>query len=230
MIEDFEVSSGNVFADLEFEDSEQELMKAELTLQIYRLLKARRLTQTEAAKLLRTTQPQISALMRCKPVSVSVGRLMEFLTVLGQDVEVVVKPAAEREKSGRLSVVFEPRTLGRRIDVPRPSRSQETRISRFPIKAIMKTVDILDRRGGQFLGINVVEQRNLNRVENTPQGFHFTAPRRADAAYFAEMKLDRRAGSTRGRPLVVRLGRLASGETIAAGWDNGEPGTRLSAA
>jgi predicted XRE-type DNA-binding protein len=111
MIEDFEVSSGNVFADLGFEDSEQELVKAELTLQIYRLLKARRLTQTEAAKLLHTTQPQISALMRCKPVSVSVGRLMEFLTVLGQDVEVVVKPAAERDKSGRLSVIFEPRTL-----------------------------------------------------------------------------------------------------------------------
>jgi hypothetical protein len=35
---------------------------------------------------------------------VSVGRLMEFLNVLGQDVEVTVKPAA-RHKAGAMSVV-----------------------------------------------------------------------------------------------------------------------------
>jgi hypothetical protein len=44
--------------------------------------------------------------MRCKPVSVSVGRLMEFLTILGQDVEVTVKPAARR-KTGAMSVVVQ---------------------------------------------------------------------------------------------------------------------------
>jgi predicted XRE-type DNA-binding protein len=102
----YEESSGNGFADLGFKDSEQELLKAKLTLQIYRLLKARKLTQAGAAKLLGTTQPQISALMRCKPVSVSAGRLMEFLTVLGQDVEVKVKPA-RRKKMGHMMVVVE---------------------------------------------------------------------------------------------------------------------------
>lgn len=107
MSKDFEVGSGNVFADMGFQDSEQELVKAKLTLQIYRLIKARGLTQGEAARLLGTTQPQISALMRCKPVSVSIGRRMEFLTVLGQDVEVVVKPAASRKKTGQMSVIFE---------------------------------------------------------------------------------------------------------------------------
>jgi len=64
------------------------------------------LTQQQAAKLLGTTQAQVSALMRCKPVSVSVGRLMEFLTVLGQDIEVTVKPAARR-KAGDMSVVVQ---------------------------------------------------------------------------------------------------------------------------
>jgi transcriptional regulator len=54
------------------------------------------LTQTKAAEVLGTTQAQVSALMRCRPVSVSVGRLMEFLTILGQDVEVTVKPASTR--------------------------------------------------------------------------------------------------------------------------------------
>jgi predicted XRE-type DNA-binding protein len=56
--------------------------------------------------LLGTTQAQVSALMRCKPVSVSVGRLMEFLNVLGQDVEVTVKPA-QRRKPGNMSVVVQ---------------------------------------------------------------------------------------------------------------------------
>jgi predicted XRE-type DNA-binding protein len=103
---DYEESSDNVFADLGFKDSEQELLKAKLTVQIFKLLKERRLTQADAAKLLATTQPQVSALMRCKPVSVSVGRLMEFLTILGQDVQVTVKPAVRR-KAGHMSVVVQ---------------------------------------------------------------------------------------------------------------------------
>jgi predicted XRE-type DNA-binding protein len=44
--------------------------------QICRLLKDRDLTQAKAAKLLGTIQAQVSAIMRCRPVSVSVGRLM----------------------------------------------------------------------------------------------------------------------------------------------------------
>jgi predicted XRE-type DNA-binding protein len=109
MATDHEKSSGNVFADLGFPNSEQELVKAKLTVQIYRLLKERGITQAEAAKLLGTTQAQVSALMRCRPVSVSVGRLMDFLTTLGQDVEVTVKPASRRRngQQGHMSVTVQ---------------------------------------------------------------------------------------------------------------------------
>ncbi len=103
----YEVSSGNVFADLGFPNSQQELIKAKLTVQIYQILKERNVTQTEAARLLGTTQAQVSALMRCRPVSVSVGKLMEFLTLLGQDVEVMVKPG-KRNSSGHMSVTVQP--------------------------------------------------------------------------------------------------------------------------
>jgi len=102
-----EASSGNIFADLGFPNSEQELVKAKLTVQIYQILRDRKLTQTEAARLLGTTQAQISALMRCRPVSVSVGRLMEFLTTLGRDIEVTVKPGA-RHGTGHMSVTVQP--------------------------------------------------------------------------------------------------------------------------
>jgi predicted XRE-type DNA-binding protein len=98
-----EQCSGNVFADLGLPKAGQELLKAQLTLQVHRLLKQRAMPQAEAAKLLGTTQPQISALMGLKPVAVSVGRLMEFLTILGQDVQVRVKPAP-RSQAGHLTV------------------------------------------------------------------------------------------------------------------------------
>jgi predicted XRE-type DNA-binding protein len=103
-----EESSGNVFADLGFPNSEQELVKAKLTVQIYQILKDRKLNQTDAARLLGTTQAQVSALTRCRPVSVSVGKLMEFLTTLGQDVEVTVKPGVTHG-TGHISVtVYQP--------------------------------------------------------------------------------------------------------------------------
>jgi len=107
MIPHHESSSGNVFADLGLPNSEQELLKAKLTVQIYKLIKGSGLTQGKAAELLGTTQAQVSALMRCRPVSVSVGRLMEFLTVLGQDVEVTVRPSHTAD-AGHMSVVVQP--------------------------------------------------------------------------------------------------------------------------
>jgi hypothetical protein len=108
--------------------------------------------------------------------------------------------------------------------------SEETLIGRFAIKAIVKAVNILDRPRRQFLKINLVEQGNLNRVENATHGFHFAPPRRANAAYFAEMKFDRRPGFPRRRPLIVRLGLGARGKVIAASRDDGEPRPSLSAA
>jgi predicted XRE-type DNA-binding protein len=97
-------SSGSVFADLGFANPEQELMKARLTLQIYHIIQQRGLTQMEAAKTLGVKQPHVSLLMRNRAGSFSVGRLMEFLTALGQDVEVTVRPT--RKDHGEMSVMI----------------------------------------------------------------------------------------------------------------------------
>jgi predicted XRE-type DNA-binding protein len=78
-----EVSSGNVFADLGFPNSGQELVKAKLTVQIFQILRDRNITEVEeATRLLGTSQAQASALMRCRPTTVSVGKLIEFLSQL----------------------------------------------------------------------------------------------------------------------------------------------------
>lgn len=98
-----EKSSGNVFADLGLPHPEQELLKTQLALQIYRLIKRRGITQTEAGKVLGIKQPHVSALMRNRAGAFSVERLMDFLTALGQDVEITVRPT--RKPHGEVSVV-----------------------------------------------------------------------------------------------------------------------------
>lgn len=96
--------SGNVFADMGLPNADQELVKARLTLQIYSIIKERGLTQAEAAKILGIHQPQVSALARNRTGNFSVGRLIELLTALGQDVEITVKPT--RREHGEMSLVF----------------------------------------------------------------------------------------------------------------------------
>lgn len=83
-------SSGNVFADLGFPNPEREQVKARLMLQIYRLIKDRGLTQARAGAILGIRQPHVSGLMRGHSGNYSVERLMDFLTALGQDVEITV--------------------------------------------------------------------------------------------------------------------------------------------
>ncbi|HEX5423350.1 MAG TPA: helix-turn-helix transcriptional regulator [Candidatus Acidoferrales bacterium] len=95
--------SGNVFADLGLPNPEQELLKAQLALQIYTILKDSGMTQAEIAKLLGVQQPQVSLLMRNRAGNFSVGRLMELLTALRRDVEITVRPT--RKEHGALSVI-----------------------------------------------------------------------------------------------------------------------------
>ncbi len=99
-----EESSGNIFADLGFAHPEQEQLKADLTLQIFRTLKQRGLTQVQAGQILGIAQPHVSSLMRGRSGSFSVARLMEFLTRLGQDVEITIRPANKRR--GEISITL----------------------------------------------------------------------------------------------------------------------------
>jgi predicted XRE-type DNA-binding protein len=96
--------TGNVFGDLGFANPEREDLKARLTLQIYRLVKKRDLTQAQAGILLGIKQPHVSSLMRGQSGAFSVERLMDFLTALGQDVEITVRPT--RKHHGELSVIL----------------------------------------------------------------------------------------------------------------------------
>ena len=95
--------SGNVFADLGFANPEREELKTRLTLQIYRLIKARGLTQAQAGEVLGIKQPHVSSLMRGQSGAFSVERLMNFLAALGQDVQITVR--STRKPRGEVSLI-----------------------------------------------------------------------------------------------------------------------------
>jgi predicted XRE-type DNA-binding protein len=67
-------SSGNVFADLGLPNPEQEMMKARLTLQIYRIIRERGLTQAQAAKVLGIKQPHVRVTADARPLGQFLGR------------------------------------------------------------------------------------------------------------------------------------------------------------
>lgn len=101
-----EEGSGNVFADIGLPHAEERLAKAALALRIAEAIRDRRLTQADAAALFKIDQPKISRLLRGQLSGFSTERLMHFLTLLGRDVEIVVKPAARSRRQGRLRVVI----------------------------------------------------------------------------------------------------------------------------
>ncbi|MEX0701600.1 MAG: helix-turn-helix transcriptional regulator [Planctomycetales bacterium] len=88
-----ERGSGNVFADLGLPQPEIALAKAELVQRIRGLIAERKLTQARAGKLLGLDQPKVSALLRGRVAGYSIDRLFRFLNALGQQVEIVVRPA-----------------------------------------------------------------------------------------------------------------------------------------
>ena len=85
-------SSGNVFADLGLPDAPDLLVKADLAIEIGRVLDERGLSQAQAAQALRTSQPRISDLRRGKLEGFTIDRLLRFLNALDQDVELAIQP------------------------------------------------------------------------------------------------------------------------------------------
>ena len=97
IIEGVEVqrSSGNVFADLGLPDAEKLKIKTGLVVEIRKAMRARGLTQQEAAKRMGVPQPKVSGMMHGDFTNLSERKLMDCLNRLGYDIEIKVRPAAE---------------------------------------------------------------------------------------------------------------------------------------
>ena len=100
---DVTVGSGNVFADLGFEQPEEELAKAELVYRIAHIIEERGLTQAQAAEIMGLNQPKVSELLRGRFGGYSMERLFRLLLALDSDVAIVIRP--KRAEQAHLSVI-----------------------------------------------------------------------------------------------------------------------------
>ena len=103
----FERSSGNVFKDIGFPEAEaeRELLKADLAVEIYRILTDRKLTQAKAGELLGVDQADVSRLKNGDFDRFSVERLFAFLNRLNRNVEIRITPAENAKGHQRVVAV-----------------------------------------------------------------------------------------------------------------------------
>jgi predicted XRE-type DNA-binding protein len=97
-------SSGNVFADLGLPHAEEKQTKVRLAVAINRIIEDQRLSQGAAARRLKINQPKISALSNYRLEGFSAERLMNFLTALDRDVDIVIRRKPKSGRAGRILV------------------------------------------------------------------------------------------------------------------------------
>lgn len=96
-------SSGSVFADLNLPSSEEDMLKIEISRAIAGTIRRRKLTQSEAAALLSIDQGKISMILRGRLKGFSVSRLINFLVLLGRNVDIRISGTTS-DKPGRVKV------------------------------------------------------------------------------------------------------------------------------
>ncbi|NOT23305.1 MAG: XRE family transcriptional regulator [Nitrospiraceae bacterium] len=94
--------SGNIFRDLGFseERSAELLLKSSLLQALQDTIRGQGWKQIEAASRLGIDQAKVSKLLAGQMAGFSVERLVHFLSLLGQDVEVTVKKAPRGQRFG----------------------------------------------------------------------------------------------------------------------------------
>ena len=84
-------SSGNVFADIGLPDAEEMPIKAQLVVNLQRLMKLHGLTQKEVAERANTDQPAISKVLHGRLDQVSVEKLLKWHSALNQEVDITIR-------------------------------------------------------------------------------------------------------------------------------------------
>jgi len=97
--------SGNIFEDLGFENSSEYQTKADLALQIIKVIEKRKLTQKQAADLIEAAQPDISNLKSGQLKGFTLDRLFSFLLKLDRNIQIRVTKPRSKSKQGVLETV-----------------------------------------------------------------------------------------------------------------------------
>lgn len=93
---EYEVSSGNVFADLGLKQPEELMARAKLLYEVGSLIKASKRSQEEIAEKLGISQPKVSQLVSGRLSAFSTDTLLHYLSLLGCNVEIRVRKPRSR--------------------------------------------------------------------------------------------------------------------------------------
>lgn len=88
MTENFEKSSGNIYADLGLPEAELRLEKSKIAYEIGRRIEYLGLTQREAGELMGMDQPKVSKIVRGELRGYSLERLIKLARFMGIDVRI----------------------------------------------------------------------------------------------------------------------------------------------
>jgi predicted XRE-type DNA-binding protein len=96
--------TGNVFADLGFPHAAERQARLRLAHALNQVLEARKLSQAAAAEGLGVTQSSLSALRQYRLADFSLERLMNLLTAVGFDVDIVIRMKPRSRNAARIKV------------------------------------------------------------------------------------------------------------------------------
>lgn len=94
---DYEISSGNLYADLNFAIPEELQAKSVLAREIYLIIQSKGMKQKEVGELFGISQPKVSNLLNGHLSGFSLERLSRFLNILDYDVDIFVKPKQKNQ-------------------------------------------------------------------------------------------------------------------------------------
>ena len=102
----FEMSSGNIFADLGFDRPEEMQLKSELVRQINNIIKTQKLDEDRTREILDIDESIRSNLATGRLTELTIEQLFRYLNILGRDLEIILKPTAGSHDRGNLKVTI----------------------------------------------------------------------------------------------------------------------------
>ncbi len=89
--EDLVFGSGNIFADAGLPNADELQLKADLAVVISRMIRAAKVSQTQAADMMHITQPEVSLVLNGKLRSFSFEKLLHMAKYLGCNINITLE-------------------------------------------------------------------------------------------------------------------------------------------
>ena len=104
-----EYGSGNIFLDMGRPDPEERLVKTRLTMQINDLIDQRKLTKKKVAELFELDKEKVAFLLDEKFYKFTISKLLKFLNLLGQTIDLTFIPVYKVKKKPQVKAVAQRR-------------------------------------------------------------------------------------------------------------------------